>query len=279
MSNPLVSILTTVYNREKYLAACIESVLASCFQDWEMIIVDDQSKDNSVAIAQQYAAKDRRIYVYVNEINLGDYPNRNKAATYAKGKYLKYLDADDLIYPHSLEVMIAAMEQFSEADFGTQYNIRECHQPYPFLVLAGRKAETYDQLRLLGFNLKLSNHISFTGTLTTPEVKDLIAQSLFGVFSSNLEGCPNGVLECMEQGKAVVGTHISGVEQALGTAYKDICLSQPNNAQDLANKIMALYKQPALIEEIGEHNRQRIDTEFSVEQMVKKHLNLLETVI
>ncbi|TPV35746.1 glycosyltransferase family 2 protein [Paucihalobacter ruber] len=134
MSLPIVSILTTVYNREKYLAACIESVLASSFQDWELIIVDDQSKDNSVAIAQGYAARDERIQVYVNETNLGDYPNRNQAAAYAKGTYLKYLDADDLIYPHSLEVMIAAMEQFPDADFGTQYNVRECHQPYPFLV-------------------------------------------------------------------------------------------------------------------------------------------------
>jgi glycosyltransferase involved in cell wall biosynthesis len=87
-----------------------------------------------VAIAQQYAAKDARIRVYVNEKNLGDYPNRNQAASYAIGKYLKYLDADDLIYPHSLGVMVAAMEQYPEADFGTQYNIREYHQPYPFLV-------------------------------------------------------------------------------------------------------------------------------------------------
>ena len=143
----------------------------------------------------------------------------------------------------------------------------------PFLVLAGRKAETYDRLRLLGFDLRLSDHIGFTGSLKS--VQGLIKQSLFCVFSSNLEGCPNGVLECMEQGKALVGTHISGIEQALGTAYKDICLSQPNNAEDLANKIIALYKQPTLIQEIGKYNRQRIDNEFSVEQMVKKHLELI----
>jgi glycosyltransferase involved in cell wall biosynthesis len=134
MTNPTVSILTTVYNREKYLAACIESVLTSSYPDWELIIVDDRSTDNSEAIAKSYSAKDPRIKVYVNEHNLGDYPNRNKAASYAKGKYLKYLDADDLIYPHGLEVMIAAMESYPEADFGTQYNIREYSQPYPVLV-------------------------------------------------------------------------------------------------------------------------------------------------
>ena len=99
---PIVSILTTVYNREKYLAACLDSVLASGYKDWELIIVDDVSSDASVAIAKSYEQKDARIKVYVNDKNLGDYPNRNKAASYAKGKYIKYLDADDIIYPHGL---------------------------------------------------------------------------------------------------------------------------------------------------------------------------------
>jgi len=82
--NPKVSILTTVYNREKYIAACIDSVLASSYKDWELIIVDYLSCDASVAIARAYEQKDARIKVYVNDKNLGHYPNRNKAASYAK---------------------------------------------------------------------------------------------------------------------------------------------------------------------------------------------------
>lgn len=131
---PIVSILTTVYNREKYISACIDSVLASTFQDWEMIIVDDQSKDNSVAIAKAYEAKDTRIKVHVNDTNLGDYPNRNQAASYAKGKYIKYLDADDLIYPHGLEIMVNTMEQFPEAALGISQEVAEDYLPYPFLM-------------------------------------------------------------------------------------------------------------------------------------------------
>lgn len=131
---PTVSILTTVYNRESFIVECIESVLTSTFTNWEMIIVDDCSTDNSVAIAREYEKQDNRIKVYVNEINLGDYPNRNKAASYATGKYIKFLDADDIIYPHGLEVMVKAMEQFPEADFGTQYNVREYKKPYPFII-------------------------------------------------------------------------------------------------------------------------------------------------
>ena len=130
---PIVSILTTVYNREKYLAACIDSVLASSYQDWELIIVDDVSTDTSVAIAKSYEQKDARIKVYVNAKNLGDYPNRNKAASYAKGKYLKYLDADDVIYPHGLEVMVHTMEQFPEAGLGISQKVAEDIKPYPFV--------------------------------------------------------------------------------------------------------------------------------------------------
>ncbi len=131
---PTVSILTTVYNREKYIADCIESVIASTFQDWEMIIVDDQSKDGSVEIARKYEKEDSRIKVYENEQNLGDYPNRNKAASYAVGKYIKYIDADDTIYPHGLEVMVKAMEKFPNAILGSQGTKREDRLPYPFIL-------------------------------------------------------------------------------------------------------------------------------------------------
>jgi len=134
MINPKISILTTVYNREKYLVACIDSVLASSYQDWELIIVDDVSTDTSLAIAKSYEKKDARIKVYVNDKNLGDYPNRNKAASYAKGTYLKYLDADDIIYPHGLEIMVNTMEQFPEAALGISQKVVEDVKPYPFIM-------------------------------------------------------------------------------------------------------------------------------------------------
>jgi len=116
--SPTISVLTTVYNRAKFLGECIESVQQSRFTDYEHIIVDDGSTDNSVAIAERYAAKDSRIKVFVNEQNVGDYPNRNQAAKHASGTYLKYLDADDLHGPWILNVMVDAMEQFPDAGLG-----------------------------------------------------------------------------------------------------------------------------------------------------------------
>lgn len=132
-SSPLVSVLMTSYNREKYIGAAIESVLGSRFRDFELIIVDDISKDKTVEIAQSYANRDQRIKVYVNEKNLGDYPNRNKAASYANGKYIKYLDSDDIMYAHCLDVMVSSMEMFPEAGFGLS-SVADPAVPFPIML-------------------------------------------------------------------------------------------------------------------------------------------------
>lgn len=117
MPLPAVSVLMTAFNREKYIAEAIESVLASTFQDFELIIVDDGSKDGTLEIARRYTS-DPRVQVHINEKNMGDYPNRNRAAELARGKYLKYVDSDDYIYPHGLEVMVRSMERFPTAGLG-----------------------------------------------------------------------------------------------------------------------------------------------------------------
>lgn len=132
MNGPLVSVLMTTYNREKYVAEAIESVLASTYKNFELIIVDDQSTDKTMDIINSYAEKNRRVTVYVNEKNLGDYPNRNKAAYYAKGKYLKYVDADDLIYPFGLEQLVYYMEQFPEAGYGLCTLAQNKSKVFPF---------------------------------------------------------------------------------------------------------------------------------------------------
>jgi len=133
-NQPLVSVLMTAYNREKYIAQAIASVIASTYQNWELIIVDDGSKDKTVEISKSYAEKDKRIKVYINEKNLGDYPNRNKAASYAKGKYLKYVDADDLIYPYGLEQLVFYMEQFPQAGYGLCSLPQDDDLIFPFII-------------------------------------------------------------------------------------------------------------------------------------------------
>ena len=115
---PDVSVLMTAYNRELYISEAIESVLTSTFINFELIIVDDCSQDRTIEIARKYETLDSRVKVYANEKNLGDYPNRNKAASYAIGKYLKYLDSDDIMNSNCLERMVFEMDKHPECAFG-----------------------------------------------------------------------------------------------------------------------------------------------------------------
>ena len=131
---PAVSVLVTVHNREKYLSACIDSILASTWRDFEVVVVDDRSTDASVAIAERAAARDERVRVVSNEANFGDYPNRMRAASLARGTYIKYLDSDDLIYPHGLRVMVEAMEAHPDAALGLSHSRLQDENPYPWLL-------------------------------------------------------------------------------------------------------------------------------------------------
>ncbi|QQR96708.1 MAG: glycosyltransferase family 2 protein [Sphingobacteriales bacterium] len=92
---PEVSIIIPVYNTEKYIGKAIESVLIQKFTDFELILVDDASTDNTYSICKEYAIKDKRIQLYKNEKNLGMMPNWNQALKYITGKYWAKLDADD----------------------------------------------------------------------------------------------------------------------------------------------------------------------------------------
>lgn len=134
MSNPIVSVLMTSYNREKYISTAIESVLSSTLRELELIIVDDGSKDRTVQIARSYAEKDSRVRVHQNPKNLGDYPNRNQAASLARGKYLKYVDSDDYMYPWALEIMVGTMEKYPEAGWGLCSMEPNPQRVFPFML-------------------------------------------------------------------------------------------------------------------------------------------------
>ena len=115
--SPLISILTTVYNRQDVVQETILSVLNNGFDDFEYIIVDDCSTDRSWEVIQEWASVDSRIRAFRNTKNLGDYPNRNCAAAYARGKYLKYVDSDDLLLQGRLGIFVQAMEKYPTASY------------------------------------------------------------------------------------------------------------------------------------------------------------------
>lgn len=111
---PTVSVLMPAYNAEKYVAEAIESILNQSFKDFELIILDDNSKDRTFKIAQEYAEKDARIIFSKNEINLGIARNRNKLISMARGKYVVWQDADDISMPYRIEHQYRFMENNPE---------------------------------------------------------------------------------------------------------------------------------------------------------------------
>jgi glycosyltransferase involved in cell wall biosynthesis len=115
---PLVSVLMTAYNRENYITEAIESVLNSDYQNLELLVVDDCSNDQTLQIARLYGKSDSRLRVYQNETNLGDYANRNKAASYATGEFLVFVDSDDKILPNGFSKLVATMQHFPKAGMG-----------------------------------------------------------------------------------------------------------------------------------------------------------------
>lgn len=106
---PLISIITPNYNCAKYIAIAIESVQNQSYQNWEMLIQDDCSIDNSFEIAKSYEICDSRIKVEVNAKNSGAAITRNNAIERSKGEYLAFLDSDDLWLPNKLELQLKFM--------------------------------------------------------------------------------------------------------------------------------------------------------------------------
>ncbi len=112
---PKISVVIPVYNVENYLHRCVESVLNQTFQDFEIILINDGSKDSSGEICDEYAKKDKRIKV-IHKKNARVSAARNDGIKMAKGKYLSFIDSDDWIEPEMYQVMVNIAEDL-DLDF------------------------------------------------------------------------------------------------------------------------------------------------------------------
>ena len=118
----MVSIIVTVYNIEKYLEPCLKSILESTYQDYEVILVDDGSKDGSGMICDQFAEQDGRFKV-IHKVNAGVSQARNTGLEAAKGDYITFVDGDDVIHPNMLAVLIDAITE-GDYDVSMVYGIQ-----------------------------------------------------------------------------------------------------------------------------------------------------------
>ena len=146
MTKPLVSVVTPVYNGEKYLPECIESVLKQTYPNWEYVIVNNASTDRSLEIAQTYAGKDQRIKVYSNSKLLDAIDNFNHSLTQSspESKYCKIVHADDWLFPACIEKMVAVSEKYPSIGMVSAYRLEENFVsldglPYPSPFVSGRQ--------------------------------------------------------------------------------------------------------------------------------------------
>ncbi|MDH6533772.1 glycosyltransferase [Parabacteroides sp. 52] len=107
--NPILSIVLPVYNMERFVGDAINSILNQAFYDFELILIDDASTDNSLNRIQSF--KDNRIRIFCNKQNQGNYPSRNLGAQKARGKYIAVMDADDIALPDRLKQQFDYLEE------------------------------------------------------------------------------------------------------------------------------------------------------------------------
>ena len=106
---PTVSIIVPIYNAEKHLARCIDSILNQEYTDFELLLVNDGSTDSCGSICDSYAEQDSRIRV-IHKENTGVSDSRNQAIDQARGTYLQFLDSDDWITPDATTLFVRAAE-------------------------------------------------------------------------------------------------------------------------------------------------------------------------
>ena len=122
---PKISVIVPVYNVEKYLLECVDSILAQTFTDFELILINDGSQDNSGAICDEYADKDSRIAV-IHQENQGQAAARNNAIVIAKGEWITFVDSDDLIHPQMLEILFNAVDETTQISACDLYKSNIC---------------------------------------------------------------------------------------------------------------------------------------------------------
>lgn len=156
MDNPLVSVITPIYNSEKFLEAAITSVQNQTYPNWELILVDDASSDNSGKIAREFYLEDTRIIYEKLPYNQGPALSRNRGIERANGQYIAFLDSDDFWAPDKLEIQVDFMQR------------KDCDVSFSSYLLVDENGDLLGKkvvaMPVLSYQKQLSNN--YIGNLT-----------------------------------------------------------------------------------------------------------------
>ena len=160
---PLVSIIMPCYNAERYIAQSIESVLAQTYRNWELLITDDCSTDGSVKIATKYSLLDDRISLLVPDEHQGIARARNMSISRARGRFVAFLDSDDIWYPEKLERQVNYMLENDLAFTYTSYELIDWQ--------GNPKNKTVKDAGVMSYKKYLRNTIICCGTVVIDREK------------------------------------------------------------------------------------------------------------
>ena len=181
----LVSIIVPVFNVEKYLRQCLDSILGQTFNQFEVIIVNDGSTDNSGAICQEYEARDNRI-VYLEKENGGVSEARNLGLDFATSEYIIFIDSDDWIEPTYVEVLYEKIEEY-QADivFENYTSFNDEDSNFYFHMSNDYYEEIYDNYSVM--NLLNDSRESKNAALIVPWAK-FIEKKFLMIFTFHWQG-------------------------------------------------------------------------------------------
>ena len=161
--NPKISVIVPVYNVEKYLPRCIDSILAQTFTDFELLLIDDGSTDNSGKICDEYAKKDSRIWVF-HKKNRGVSSARNMGIDKAKGEWICFVDSDDWLDINFLSTVLEDSQMADITFYGCKWQYINksvtCYLPHDFFSADKNEIEQY--LYSLKYNPQKFEYLGYT---------------------------------------------------------------------------------------------------------------------
>ena len=229
MNDPLVSIIMPVYNGEKYIKEAIDSVINQTYKNWELIIVNDGSKDNTERIVKSY--DDKRIKYFYQE-NKGVSAARNRALEVAKGKYITFLDSDDYLPPNSIKAREEYLEKNPDIDIvdGKAYVMDENLEKIKRIYIPSYRGPLFPKIVLLSDEVYLTcfymvrreiiNSTKFKIGMTHGE-DILFFIEISAAYNANY-GYVNELVFCYRTGHGSAMNNLIGLENGYIRLYREI---------------------------------------------------------